>query len=431
MSFIYIPFSYLMKFCLLISGNYYIFALFFFALLIQVLLLYFSIKQQKSQIAMARVKPKEIAIREKYKGRNDKATQQKMNLEIQDMYRDNGYNQLSGCLPLLIQLPIIFILFTIVRNPIAYSSNLTNDNANFVSDNAQIAVQYYEDMKSALIKDSYEVESEYNDEITAINNLQTGLGGVDKDADGNTDGVYVYSKDSTYTDMYLSKLIIDGRNDAEKLISDGHLPTEFIAVYEDTGLEKNRNSLPKFEIAGQNLLNTPDFSTNIWLLIIPLLVFITSFFSTKITKKFSASAQQTDANGNPMGGGLFMDVGMPLISAVFAYTMPAAIGVYWIWRTVIGIGQTFILARVMPIPAVTEEQIAEAKRMLKGSTKKKKKVITIEVDEDDDSYSELEVRKSDSGANRTPRKIEMLTADDEPEEGKAGTDDGDSKDLPH
>jgi membrane protein insertase Oxa1/YidC/SpoIIIJ len=96
-------------------------------------------------------------------------------------------------------------------------------------------------------------------------------------------------------------------------------------------------------------------------MVIPVLVFLTSFFSTKITRKFSGSAQQTDANGNPVGGGFFMEVGMPLISAIFAYSMPAAIGAYWVWRTILSVGQTLIFAKVMPIPAVTEEMIAEAK----------------------------------------------------------------------
>ena len=66
MSFIYVPFSYLMKLCLAISGNHYIFALFFFALLMEIVLLPLAIKQQKNQIKMAEVRPKEMAIREKY-----------------------------------------------------------------------------------------------------------------------------------------------------------------------------------------------------------------------------------------------------------------------------------------------------------------------------------------------------------------------------
>ena len=156
---------------------------------------------------------------------------------------------------------------------------------------------------------------------------------------------------------------------------------------------------------------------------IPVLVFLTSYLSTKLMRRFSGAAQQTDANGNPVGGGLFMEVGMPLMSAIFAYSMPAAIGAYWIWRTLISILKSFIMAKAMPIPAVTEEMIAEARKTMK-SKQKKKKVITIEVDEDDNSYDSMIVGGSqkkfnDSGsdpATRTPRRIEMLSADDEDDE---------------
>ena len=113
---IYTIFSYLMKGCLFISGNYYIIALFFFALVIQLLLLPLAIKQQKSQIKMAQVRPMEMAIREKYKGRTDRATNQKMMMEIQEMYSANGYNQFSGCLPLLIQMPIMIGIFYGIRD---------------------------------------------------------------------------------------------------------------------------------------------------------------------------------------------------------------------------------------------------------------------------------------------------------------------------
>ena len=117
-----------------------------------------------------------------------------------------------------------------------------------------------------------------------------------------------------------------------------------------------------------------------------------------------------------------MEVGMPLISAMFTFMFSAAVGAYWVWRSLIGMGKTVILAKAMPIPQVTEEQIAAAKRELKAKPAKKKKVITIEVDEDDDSYDEMIVRKSattqknEDPLKRTPRKVEMLTVDDDEDE---------------
>ncbi len=430
MSFIYVPFSYLMKGCLWLAGNHYIFALLFFAIAMELILLPLKIKQQKSQIKMATVKPKEMAIREKYKGRNDRATQQKMTMEIQEMYQANGYNQFSGCLPLLIQLPIIFILFTIVRSPISYASNLTEGNADFIKNNAASAVEFYEEVKNSLDKSAFVSNSEeYDTLISQYAGYQQLIGGTNKDDEKSEAGnlVYRFEGDSVGSagEMEISRLMIDGRDSLQALVDEGKISADILAKYDERGFGNYKDDLPEYHIGSVNLIDQPAFSgINAWLLIIPLLTFLTSFISTKLTKKVNGT-NQTDANGNPMGGGLFMEVGMPLITGIFTFSFPAAIGVYWVWRTVIGMAETLVIAKLMPIPQVTEEQIAEARKEMKAK-QKKKKVITIEVDEDDTSYDDLVVRKSESGASRkesdssdptkrTPRKIEMLTADEEDE----------------
>lgn len=422
MNFIYDIFSYLMKGCLYISGNHYIIALFFFALAMQIVLLPLAIKQHRSQIKMAQVKPKEMAIREKYKGRNDRATQQKMTMEIQEMYQQNGYSQFSGCLPLIIQLPIILILFTIVRQPISYASNIAKEDPDFIKNNATAAVEFYEAEKNALIKENFASEAEYNEAIAFIEGNQVQLGAA-KSEETSEKGLAIYKPQENanlqYAEMILSQVIIDGRESLDNL--GNKVDPSIYAVYESYGFEKHAEKLPEYRIGSLNLLNEPDFKDNIWLMIIPLLVFLTSFFSTKLTRRFGASANQTDANGNPVGGGLFMEVGMPLISAIFAYSFSAAIGAYWVWRTVISMGQTVLFAKLMPIPKVTEEDIAAAKKEMKAN-QKKKKVITIEVDEDDTSYDDMIVEgnttkkvKEIDPTQRKPRRIEMLTADeDEP-----------------
>jgi hypothetical protein len=223
--------------------------------------------------------------------------------------------------------------------------------------------------------------------------------------------------------MNLSMLIKYGGKDIETLIKENKAAPELKEEYTALGYEKYAERIPEFEVFGINLLETPSFKSI--LIIIPILVFATSFLSTRLMRRFSAGATQTDANGNPVGGGLFMEVGMPLISAIFAFQFSAAVGVYWIWRTLIGIAQSAIFAKVMPIPQVTAEQIEDAKRELRGKQKGKKR-ITIEVDADDSSYDSMIVEdggnSSGSGnpAKRTPRRIEMLTADEEPEAPKSG-----------
>ena len=100
-------------------GNY-LFALLVFALIVELLLLPFSLKQQKNSQRQARLRPKEMAIRKKYAGRNDQATQQKVTLEIQELYKQENFSPLAGCLPMLLQLPIILIIYQVVINPLEH-----------------------------------------------------------------------------------------------------------------------------------------------------------------------------------------------------------------------------------------------------------------------------------------------------------------------
>ncbi len=428
MGFIYNLFSYLMKGCLYISGNNYILALFFFALAFQVILLPLAIKQHKSQIKMAQVKPMEMAIREKYKGRTDKVTQQKMTMEIQEMYQQNGYNQFSGCMPLLIHLPIIFILFAIVKAPISYASNIENFDT---TAQAKDAIVFYQELKDSLNKEAFEGD-EYNEYIGIYSGYQSELGVSEVNDktpaeafkfDYNGKEYFASGVETGSNEMALSRLIIDGKDELDKLIEEGKIASNKVESLKAkiAPFAEYKDDLPNYRIGPLNFLNEPDMNRNMWLMIIPLLVFLTSFISTKFTRRFSGAANQTDANGNPIGGGLFMEVGMPLISAIFAYSMSAAIGVYWIWRTLLSMVQTYVFAKAMPIPQVTEEAIAAAKKEMKSKVKKKK-VITIEVDEDDTSYDDMIVHGGSEGSNkksdptqRTPRRIEMLTVDEDEE----------------
>jgi YidC/Oxa1 family membrane protein insertase len=68
------------------------------------------VKQMHAQRKMAALAPQVSALRKKYK--NDKQT---MNQEVMKLYQENGANPLAGCLPLVIQLPVFFALFNVLR----------------------------------------------------------------------------------------------------------------------------------------------------------------------------------------------------------------------------------------------------------------------------------------------------------------------------
>lgn len=91
-------------------GNYGI-TLIVFTILIRALLFPFAISQRKSMEANKRMQPKMAELQKKYG--KDKNT---YNQKIMELYKEEKFNPVSGCLPLLIQIPIIFVLFSILRN---------------------------------------------------------------------------------------------------------------------------------------------------------------------------------------------------------------------------------------------------------------------------------------------------------------------------
>ena len=78
--------------------------------IMRLILLPLFIKQMHSQRKMAALAPQVAALRKKYK--NDKQT---MNQEVMKLYQENGANPLAGCLPLVVQLPVFFALFNVLR----------------------------------------------------------------------------------------------------------------------------------------------------------------------------------------------------------------------------------------------------------------------------------------------------------------------------
>ena len=80
-------------------------------------------KQIKSTAAMSSIQPKMMELQKKYA--NDKET---LNQRMSELYKEEGFSPMGGCLPMLIQMPIIMGLFSLLRNPMMY---ITNDNMLF------------------------------------------------------------------------------------------------------------------------------------------------------------------------------------------------------------------------------------------------------------------------------------------------------------
>ncbi len=371
-------------------------AILLFAFVLKLIFFPLGIKQQKNSIRQAKLRPKEMAIRKKYAGRNDKATQQKMQQEIMDLYTQEKYNPMSGCLPLLIQLPILFIVYRVVIKPLSYIASLSDEVINTLSNIMKEGADKLVNVASSTVETIKSVDAaSLMDRIGQIN--------------GTT-----IIRDNF--DMFSNTLGSQGI--------------------------KSASELPNFELFGINFGTTPGFELSLWL-IIPVLTFVVYFFGAKLTRKFTYNPQ-TAMGGDASKSMAIMDLVMPLFSVLITFNVPALIGIYWIFNSLLGTLQQFILSKIYPLPEFTEEDFKRAELEMKGKSpktksssnpnKKKKSGYSlhhIDDDEDDEPQSKAPSNKNKSGMasmidrpelkeDRKPEEKSGEKSEEKPEEGEGG-----------
>ncbi len=126
--------------------------------------------------------------------------------------------------------------------------------------------------------------------------------------------------------------------------------------------------VPNFNLFGLNLGETPNVHNFGWLWLIPVLTFGVYFASMKLNRKLTY--QPTNANDPQVGcSNNIMDFSMPLMSVWISFMVPAVIGVYWIFKSVLTTLKQFIMFRLMPLPKFTEEDYKKAEKEMNGKKK--------------------------------------------------------------
>lgn len=369
-----------------LAFNNYVVALFFFAIIVEIVLIYFSILQQKNSIKQAKLSPKERAIRKKYAGRTDQATQQKLQQEIQKLYQDEGFNPMSGCLPMLVQMPVVIALYNIVINPLQYVFG-----------------------RSAALSQA----------LMTFASTSRAAGGLGMNLTNSRGG----------TIELLSRL--NGFEGWREQFADFAYYSNSAACAAD--LPEGITSL-NFMIGNVNTGLVPSFKEFSWLLLVPVLTFVAYFFSMKVARKLSYQPAAQD----PQAGcsNAMMDVTMPLMSVFITFITPAAIGIYWIFKCLVGMLEKVILNKLMPLPKFTEEDFKKAEREMKGKMRpedrapievpvKQKKSLHYIDEEDDLPPRERASRYDDEEEEDTPaerRLKEAARAEEERRAQKANLD---------
>ena len=330
----------------IMPANSYVLTLFVFAIILEVLMLPFAIKQQKNSIKQAMLRPKEMAIRKKYAGRTDQATQQKVTQEIQELYQKENYNPMSGCLQLLLQFPILIVLYWLVVDPIQY---VCGGSRQLIS----VLYQYI------------------NTNADTFGKLSSTNGSIE-----------IFGK--------IKELGPEAFEGIKSFCQNGE------AVYEE--IVRISEVPANFFIGKVNLGLTPSFdfsSVNGWLLLVPVLTFAIYFASMKLNRKLTFQPTQSADDRQQACSNNMMDITMPLMSVWMAFIVPAAVGVYWMFKSILGTVKQFIMSKAMPLPKFTEEDYKAAEKEILGKQQPKKIVKSANAGKvrslhhiDDEDYDE-------------------------------------------
>ena len=283
------PFAWLMIWLYNLTGSYG-WAIILFALAVNLILTPFMAKSKKSMMRSTRLQPKIQELQRRHEG-----NQQKLNAEMQKLYREEGVNPMSGCLWSLIPFPILIALYSVIRMPMTRMMS---------------------------------VSSEF---VTTLQNffVEKGLYTIPERADA-------------YVEIKLTKLAHENWDLVQSGLA-GKIDPKFMDI-DFSFLGLNLGDQPNWKF-----FTSTDWSdVHVWLpaLGLFLIPFISAFLSWLSMKISTATNPPAAQDAQAAATTKSMNMMMPLMSIWICFIMPAAMGVYWIANSIFGVVRDYILTKI-------------------------------------------------------------------------------------
>ena len=349
------PFAWLMVKLYELTGNYGL-AVILFALAVNLVLTPFMAKSKKSMMRSTRLQPRIQELQRRHEG-----NPQKLNQEMQNLYREEGVNPMSGCLWSLIPFPILIALYSVIRQPITRMMFAAQDVVTTLQD-------YF---------------------------VAKGLYTIPTKADA-----YVEIKLANLAHEHWDAVVTDL---AGKI--DGLLDIDFGFL----GL--NLGSQPQW-----NFFVKTDWSdVSVWLpaLGLFLIPFISAALSWLSMKVSNAANPQQDAQ--TQASMKTMNLMMPLMSIWICFVMPAAMGVYWIANSVFGMIRDFVLTKVYKRKLDKEDAERKAMRSAREKELEEKRLETERLRAEGKTEKNTNTSKKKIQANEKQKQDERKAALDKAE----------------
>lgn len=292
-----------------------------FTIIIYLLMLPLTIKQQKFSKLSAKINPELTKVQKKYEGKRDEASLMKQREEMQAIYDKYGVSQTGSCLQLFIQLPILFALYLVIYAIPAYVTK---------------------------IKDVY---------LGLVNKLMT--------MEGAADFIGSFYNSSRYASQFADEQFTSG---VTEFVQNTYIDclnmassTEWASLAEKfpsiaTDVNETYATISRYNsFLGLNIGDSPThiiseaWSTGAYLLIvaaflIPILAGLTQWLNVKLAPGVDNGERGKNKKADTMSNTMStMNTIMPIMSAWFCFSFPCGIGIYWIAGSVVrGVQQVLV-----------------------------------------------------------------------------------------
>ncbi|NLX63899.1 MAG: YidC/Oxa1 family membrane protein insertase [Clostridiaceae bacterium] len=293
----------------------YALSLVFFTIAYKLILLPLSIKQMKSAQLIQELQPELQRIQERYKHDREKLQEEQMKF-----YQEHNYNPASGCLPMLIQLPIIVALFYVIRMPMSYMLDIP---ARAVSHMALVSIQSG-DLAFDNSRYNLDLRDPYGDDINDAY-LQQAF------------------KDLSGKDPYLEIKLLDVIARKEALVSENpYLSQEQKQILQDFDLKL----FNFFNLGIKPTINPKEIAANPSVYLPALILLIIAIGTTFLTtlqlmpkqpeSKGKGKDKKTANNGCANQSMLWMS---PIMTLWIGLGTPSGLSFYWTLNNILSFGQ--------------------------------------------------------------------------------------------
>ena len=328
-----------------------------FTIVIYLLLMPMTIRQQKFSKLSSMMNPEMQAIRKKYEGKKDQDSMVRMNEETKLLYEKYGVSPTGSCGFMVIQMPILFALYRVIDNIPAYVTKVKDVFIPFVS---------------KFITENGAIEF-----IQSTDNFQSAA----RFAKQFSNELFT-SGDNTY----VTNTVIDVLNKASTSEwANIYAPANFPGLKDLITNAAGTGTYDLFEkyntFLGLNIANSPSFlfkqgwdTKSFGLLfaaiLIPLLSALTQWLNVKLTPQAAMDSTGNSSQDQMMQSMKTMNIMMPVMSAVFCFSLPAGMGLYWVAGAVVRCIQQVAINKYLDKEDIDEMIAKNAEKMKKKNEKK-------------------------------------------------------------